>query len=175
MPEHQISVDEATTQSAPVAVVGVGNMLMGDDGVGVAVIRELGKERLPRGVELYDAGTALSDVLALIAPRARVILVDSCRAGGTPGNVYRSRVGPDEWEAGPVGASLHEVDAVGALQLYQVAGGKLGEVVLIGVEPQEVALRDGLSPALQARLPAIVAAVREEIESLAEGRRGGRE
>jgi hydrogenase maturation protease len=158
--------------SSSVAVVGVGNPLMGDDGVGIAVIRELGKESLPSHVELFDAGTALLDILPEVAHCERIILVDCCRAGGEPGTLYRTPMQPDHWRTEPPGASLHELNVVHALQLHRIGGGKLNEVILIGIEPAEVALREGLSPAVRDRLPAIVAAVRRECEVPADGQAG---
>jgi len=156
-------VSERSTSSS-VAVIGVGNPLMGDDGVGIAVIRELGKENLPSHVELFDAGAALLDILAEVAHCARIILVDCCRAGGEPGTLYRTPMDPDHWRTAPPGASLHELNVVHALQLHRIGGGKLNEVILIGIEPEEVALREGLSPAVRKCLPAVVAAVLQECE-----------
>ena len=76
--------------SASVAVVGVGNPLMGDDGVGIAVIRELARQSLPAHVALFDAGTSLLDILPEVAHCERIILVDCCRAGGEPGTLCRT-------------------------------------------------------------------------------------
>jgi len=151
--------------AAGVAIVGLGNPLMGDDGVGVAVVRMLQGQALPEGTDLYDAGTALLDVLPAAGSRAKMVIVDSCRAGGRPGTVYRTTLHPDEWETTPPCHSLHDLDAVHALRLHRLAGGRLGEVVLIGVEPAEVLPRNGLSPALRRRLPLIVRAVRQELQA----------
>jgi len=156
-----------------VAVIGVGNILMADDGVGVAVIEALKKEPLPAGTELYDAGTALNDVLALIQRRDRVILVDSCKSGGQPGSIYRSHLRLDEWENTPLGDSLHDINLLDALQMHRLAGGQIGELILIGVEPKQVTLHMGLSPALRERLPEIVQAVRNELVTPPKTRRGG--
>ena len=156
-----------------IAVVGVGNLLMGDDGVGIAVIRELGKDAsLPGRVELFDAGTALLDVLPEVEHCGRIVLVDCCRAGGAPGSIYRTQMRPDRWRTDPPGESLHDLNVIHALQLHRIVTGKLNEVILIGVEPESVALREGLSPALRERLPEIVAAVRAELEPTVTGRRG---
>jgi len=161
------------TAATSVAVIGVGNLLMADDGVGVAVIEALKKEPLPPGAELFDAGTALHDVLALIHHRDRVILIDSCKAGGKPGSIYRSRLRLDEWENAPLGDSLHDTNVLDALQMHRLAGGRIGELILIGIEPEQVVLRQGLSPALRERLPEIVQAVRNELVTPSKTRRGG--
>lgn len=166
-------MDTRASATGRAAVVGLGNILMGDDGVGVAVVEALRKESLPAHIELYDAGTALQDVLPSVAHCARVILVDCCRAGGSPGAIYRSTCPPDDWVAGPFGDSLHDLGVVQALRLHRIAGGNLGEVILIGVEPQDVVLREGLSPVLQTRLPVVLKAVRDELGTPSEDRRGG--
>ena len=62
-----MSESTISPRAGSLAIVGVGNPLMGDDGVGIAVIRELGKESLPAGVELFDGGTSLLDVLPEVA------------------------------------------------------------------------------------------------------------
>ncbi len=159
-----MSESTISPRAGSLAIVGVGNPLMGDDGVGIAVIRELGKESLPAGVELFDGGTSLLDVLPEVAHCRRIILVDCCRAGGEPGTLHRTPMRPGEWQTAPPGASLHELNVVHALQLHRLGGGKLNEVLLIGIEPESVALREGLSPAVQKCLPAILAAVRRECE-----------
>jgi len=137
---------------------------MGDDGVGIAVIRELAQAGLPAHIALFDAGTSLLDILPEVARFERIVLVDCCRAGSAPGTLHRTPMRPDDWQSAPPGASLHELNVVHALQLHRIGGGRLNEVILIGVEPAEVAFREGLSPAVQERLPAIVAAVRRECE-----------
>lgn len=156
-----------------VAVVGVGNILMADDGIGVVVVEALKREELPDGVALYDAGTALSDVLSTLGPCERVILVDSCRAGGEPGSIYRSICSHDDWQSDILGDSLHDMGVVHAIQLHRLAGGEIGEIVVIGIEPQDVSLREGLSPTLQQRLPDIVRMVQKELATPSGTRRGG--
>ena len=148
-----------------IAVVGIGNILMGDDGVGVAVIEALRRETLPDSVELYDAGTALPDVLAVIGSADRTIFVDSCRSGGEPGSVIRSLLGPEDWRSEPLGDSLHDIGVAHAVQMHCLAGGNLGEIVVIGIEPLDVAPREGLSPALAARVPAVIEIVRRELSA----------
>ena len=161
------------SRAGGIAVVGVGNLLMGDDGIGIAVIRELARAGLPDGVELVDAGTALLDVLPDLDHCDRVILVDCCRGGGAPGTLYKTRLRPDEWPAGDLHCSTHDLTVLHALQFHRAVGGRLGDLVLVGVEPETVAMQDRLSPALQARLPDVLAAVREEFEAPADPRPGG--
>lgn len=152
-----------------IAVVGIGNILMGDDGVGVAAIEALRREALPDNVALYDAGTALPDVLALIGSADRVIFVDSCRSGGEPGSIVRSVLRPEDWRGEPPGDSLHDIGVAHAVQMHCLAGGNLGEIVVIGIEPLEIALREGLSPPVAASVPRVVEIVRREFLAAGEG------
>jgi len=74
-------------------VLGVGQELMTDDGIGPAVVRRLRDDRLGRGVLAIDAGTALPDALDLVPPGADVVVIDVVSGGGAPGTVYRSALG----------------------------------------------------------------------------------
>ena len=95
----------------PVLIVGVGNELLGDEGLGVHVARSLlALKPLPEGVEVIEAGTAFFDVLPDLAGRTRVIIVDAIRMGGEPGAVYRAELdGEPGAEAAKAGSlSLHD-------------------------------------------------------------------
>ena len=155
---------DAATQR--VAVIGIGNILMADDGIGVALVQALRHEPLPQHVELFDAGTALDAVLPHVAHCDRIILLDACTAGGEPGNVYRSTLDPDNARTTTLAGSLHDMGAVHALRLHRIAGGHIGEVIVLGVEPCEVTPREGISPPLQSRLPSIVNTVKQEVEKV---------
>jgi len=146
-----------------VVVLGIGNELMRDDGVGVAVARALASDP---GVEAIEAGTAISDALDLVADRAAVVVVDAASGGRPPGSIYRFGLGDLAVERG---VSLHETSLPEAFALAELSGSRFGAVVVVGVEPAEVEAGEGLSPALQAKLPAIVEAVRAEVGRLLQG------
>ena len=147
-------------------VLGVGNELMRDDGVGVHVVRRLACEALEPRVEAIEAGTALADALDLVPEGAAVVALDAASGGGPPGSIYRFGLGDLAAERG---VSLHETSLPEAFALAEVAGAKFGEVVVLGVEPAEVKPGEGLSPTLEARLPVILEAVRREVSRLLQG------
>ena len=147
-------------------VLGVGNELMRDDGVGVHVVRRLTREPLDPRVETLEAGTAVADALDLVPEGAAVVAVDAASGGGPPGSIYRFGLGDLAAERG---VSLHETSLPEAFALAEVAGAKFGEVVVLGVEPAEVKPGEGLSPTLEARLPVILEAVRHEVSRLLQG------
>ncbi|MFN8441195.1 MAG: hydrogenase maturation protease [Caldilineaceae bacterium] len=70
-------------------IIGCGNLLRGDDGVGPLLIRHLWERDLPAHVQLADGGTAGMDVAFKMRGAERVILIDACRSGNEPGTLYR--------------------------------------------------------------------------------------
>jgi hydrogenase maturation protease len=161
-----------------VNIVGVGNTLMGDDGVGPAAIERLRNRDLGEGVVLWDAGLAVSDVLGLMDPADPLIVVDAVRAGGEPGTLYEAEIDVTAEDEAAAGAmfSLHEVSAMPALQLEAVTGRVFEDVTVIGVEPAVVQWGDGLSPtvaeALEKLVDAVLRAANESSRVPASGRSG---
>ena len=146
-------------------VVGVGNTLARDEGVGPAAVERLGSESLPAGTRLLDAGTDLLTAMAGFVGAARVILIDAMRAGGAPGTIYRMTLEEldERAKAGASALSAHGIGVVEAVGLARAAEMRLPPTVVLGVEPGEVAFGEGLSPAVEAVMQRLVAAVRVEI------------
>jgi hydrogenase maturation protease len=141
------------------AIVGVGNVLMKDDGVGVHVARALRELPLPDGVEVTDAGTC-ADVAFDLAGADRVIVIDAARGGGPAGAIYRLA---EDAVPGVEGVqSGHDVALLHVLR-HVVSGGHAPEIVVIGVEPKEVDCGLELSPAVSACLPRVIDAVQQEL------------
>ena len=156
-----------------VAVLGVGNDLVGDDGVGVAVLKALqgaGLERRFPGVVLVDAGTAAFDAVALLQETVkRLVIVDAVRAGGEPGCFYRFPLEALHGSAEPGRLSLHQVTLLEALHLAELSGRRFDEVVMIGVEPAETAWGMGLSETLRNRMEALADLVSHEVARMTAG------
>jgi hydrogenase maturation protease len=146
-----------------VVVVGVGNELMRDDGVGVHVVRHLCQQGRDERVEFIEAGTALAEALDLVPRGADVLVVDAARGGEEPGSVYRLGLNDVGTERG---VSLHETSLPEAFALAKLAGTRFGTVVILGVEPGRVEVGTELSPPLREKLPAILDAVRKEVATL---------
>ncbi len=80
---------EISSQLCEVAVIGCGNLLRGDDGVGPILVRHLWEAGVPGGVRLVDGGTAGMDAAFQMRGAKRVVIVDASRTGADPGTVYR--------------------------------------------------------------------------------------
>lgn len=148
------------------AIVGIGNILQKDDGVGVWVIQELMNEGL-EGVEIVDAGTAVYDLIPTFMENERLIIVDSLRAGHEPGTIYRLTADELKWREGK--SSLHEIHFLDLQKMIQ----KLGhhpEITVIGIEPEEICYHLGLTETLAHKIPQVITVIKEELGYSKSGR-----
>lgn len=144
---------------ARLLVLGIGNVLMSDDGVGVYAVEQL-RERPRAGVLITEVGIAILDAVSLLAWADRVLVIDALRAGGAPGSVYQAEA--DDLLREPARISLHELDLLGALELLP-PGRSRPELSVLGVEPERLEPGIGLSPKVAAALPSVVQAVHETV------------
>lgn len=145
-----------------VAVLGVGNRLRGDDGVGPIVIDGLREAGLNEG--LFDCGTAPENYIApaLELEPEGVLFVDACAFGGHPGEFRLfSRQEIDELAMALV--STHTLPLAMTVEL--IALQSPARIALLGVQPAQVEFGLPLSPAVAAALPTIVTAVRDWISA----------
>ncbi len=123
--------------SKRILVLGVGNVLLRDEGVGVRVIEELeARYDFSSNVELMDGGTLGLRLLDPIAGSDHVIVVDAVQNGGPPGALYRL---PAEALNARVTFknSLHQLDLVETLAYADILGNR-PTAVIIGVEPEDI-------------------------------------
>jgi hydrogenase maturation protease len=146
-----------------IVIVGVGNVLLKDEGIGVHVVRALQEMSLasPKGeVEVVDGGTS-PGALDRAGGADKLIIVDAARGGGEPGTVYR--FAPDEVSGEPrLLTSLHDLGLLDSLRMMESLGNPPRDTVIIGVEPAEVDWGLELTPILRGKLPDVVRLVVEE-------------
>lgn len=140
-------------------ILGLGNELLCDEGVGVHVVRALQKEKLPDGVSAVEVGTAVLDALPYIEEADRIVVIDAMKAGETPGTIYR--VPFEDCERPRCIASMHGFDLSRVFFLAGKASG--AEAVVIGAEPGRIEWGTELSAEMQAMVPAMVEVVRQEL------------
>ena len=146
-------------------ILGIGNLLICDEGVGVHVVHALQQEPLPPDVVAFEAGTAFLDAVPEIEQADRIIVVDAMKAGEAPGTIYR--VPFEECVRPDCIASLHGFDLSRVIFL---AGRKSPPaVVVIGVEPARLDWGIELSPEVQAAVPRVIETVKEEIKQTLSG------
>lgn len=146
-----------------VLILGLGNPLQGDDGVGCRAIEALERCELPPDVEAMDGGTPGIGLIHLLEGRRRAILIDAAEMGRPPGAIRRFR--PDEVAlTGSAGRfSLHRSAVADALALAAALDIPLPEIVFYGVQPGRIGWGEELSPQVAAAIPQLVAMIMAEV------------
>lgn len=162
---------ESGHKAQRILVLGLGNILLRDEGVGAHVAQRLQQRSLPGSVEIVDAGTAALDVLLLAQDIERLVIIDAMRTGGKPGTIYVARVPVGEtsqlaqmfaWQDGSK-ISLHQAGLLDALLAARAIGCAPEQIVIIGVEPAEVDCGLELTDEVERRIPEIIDTVLKEI------------
>ncbi len=151
------------SESAPVLILGLGNSLQGDDGAGGLAAQALQAADLPSGVEVMEAGTPGIGLLNLIEGRRRVILIDAADWGQTPGEVLRFSADQAQWAGATRPFSLHGAGVTEALALARALHWALPEMVVYAIQVERIGWGMGLSPRVQAALPRVLEAIKEEV------------
>jgi hydrogenase maturation protease len=141
-----------------IAIVGVGNTLMQDDGVGVWAVRALAKRyTFPGHVCLIEGGVLGLQLLHELRGARQLLIIDAMNGGGTPGTLYWADADQLPKDRGVL-MSLHEVGLAEVLSVGALLGW-CPRVRILGVQPREVRAPGlELSPVLQAALPRVVRA-----------------
>ena len=147
-----------------ILILGIGNILLKDEGVGVHVVNKLKEMPLPDNVEVLDGGTAGLDLTDFIANRKKVIVIDAVKAGEKPGTIYRLTEKNLNIKPKAI-MSFHEIDFLDALHMSEVMGDKPKETIVIGIEPKDMSDGIELSPEIKERIPRIIELVMKELNN----------
>jgi len=140
-------------------VLGIGNLLYTDDGVGVHVVRELRKRRYA-SILVTEIGTAMLDALPLFEWADRVLVVDAIQAGGKPGSIYWGELSAIQSLCH--GPSIHDVGIASVLTLMS-KGASQPEVFVLGVEPASLDLGLGLTVTVRNVLPHVIGIINDTL------------
>jgi hydrogenase maturation protease len=148
----------------PILILGIGNILLRDEGVGVHVANQLQTMDLPPDVEVMDGGTLGLNLLYYIEGRKKVIVIDTVGIGDPPGTIYRFT----DQELGIKKSFLrtaHGIDIVDVVKTAEMLGKKPEEIVFIGIEPEDI--DEGLEPTalIAKRIPVIIELVMKELQT----------
>ncbi|MBI1200946.1 MAG: hydrogenase maturation protease [Rhodopseudomonas sp.] len=158
--------DRASDKEIEVLVLGLGNVLLGDDGLGAAAVARLERRyHIPEGVHLEDGGTLGMALLGMIADTRHVILVDAVRTESPPGTLVRID-GEDVMDAVRDRLSPHQVGVADLLDSAHLIDSYPASVTLLGLVPETIELSVQRTGAVETGLDALVEAVVREVESL---------
>ncbi len=148
---------------ARILLMGVGNILLQDEGLGVrALQRLLADYRLPGEVLAVDGGTLGLDLLPYLQDATDALIVDAVETGGPAGTLARLE-GDEIAAALALKTSIHQVGLQEVLAVSRLQGSTPGRLVIWGMQPAALDWGTGLSPAVTANLPALVEAVVGEL------------
>lgn len=162
---NNLSQKEFNAASNPkIVILGVGNLLLSDEGVGVHVANELMKMDMPSNVLVVEGGTDGFRLLNVIIEADRLIVIDAVKGGAEPGTIYRF----DIREIGNVPSgfqtSFHQI---GILDVIKISGliGKTPYTTVIGIEPKTLEMGMDLSPEIKEKVPRIIELVIKELQN----------
>lgn len=150
----------------PLLVLGLGNVLLEDDGVGAAAVSELlDRYAVPEGVSVLDGGTLGLSLLPYLEDADRVILLDAIKADAPPGTFVRL-AGDEVASAVATRLSPHQVGVADLLDGARWLNRYPQHLVLLGLVPRSMELRIGLSPSVRDALPLLVERTWDEARAL---------
>jgi len=139
-----------------ITVLGVGNILMQDEGFGVNVVEELGNRYLfPDSVQVLDGGTLGMELLNFLTGSEKLLIIDAVSGGKPPGTLYEFS-GEEVKLYFKQKISVHEMGVRDILTTLELLGQPVKELKLIGIEPESIEVGVGLTDVTAQKLGAAV-------------------
>ena len=165
MTNKSINHSETELQQAPVLILGLGNILIEDEGVGIAAIEHLQRNyTFPDEIELVDGGTSGMALLDDIRHRQKLIVLDAVRTGAPAGTLvvlkdenvpafFRSKISP------------HQTALADVLAALTLTGDKTSDITVIGIVPDSLKTKIGLSATVTSQFRAMIDKVIDELQN----------
>ena len=145
-----------------ILIAGIGNILLTDEGLGVHILKELSKKKLPKEVELAEIGTAVFELVRFMDGKDKVIIVDAIVSDEAPGTIYK--LTPKELKSSRKNqlASLHQFGICEAIETSAQMG-NTPEIVIFGVVPKDYqSIGTELTLELKKSIPKIIQEILKE-------------
>ena len=155
----------------PILVLGIGNFLFKDGGVGVHVARKMMGMNLPPDVEVVEGGLRAVGFIPLTEGKKKVVIITATKAGGTPGTIYRFTDRDFEEKTKGYFRTVEESKLLMDLDAARMIGKYPEEVIFIAIEPEDIGdlgamnLDSTLTPVIEGKLPEIIETVMKEIRN----------
>ncbi len=145
-----------------ITVIGIGNLLCSDDGLGVHFTRYFEK-KAPEGVDVIDGGTSSVDLLPYLAGRKKVIFIDAIDVGDRPGAIFR--IEPEQLAShASAELSVHDADLATLLRMAELTGDMPEQVVIFAVQVKSLELGMELSHEVSMTLERLECMVQSELK-----------
>ncbi len=147
-----------------IAIIGVGNILMKDEGIGVHSLKKLETLKLPRNIELYEGGTRILDILPSLEGIDLIIIIDAVKSGKKPGAVNLFEVDLSKNGNSKEMVSLHEMDLISSIKFAKQIYDLPEKIIIIGIEPKEVDIGIEMTKEVTKTIPEVIEKVNKTIQ-----------
>lgn len=147
-----------------IVVLGVGNELLSDEGVGIHVVKEIQQKNIfPPEIEVMEGGTDGFGLINIITDTDRLIVIDSIKGGSEPGTLYKFDIEDAPGTPDLFKTSVHQIGILEVINLSSLIG-KTPKTTVIGVEPKSITTGMELSEDVRAKIPRVIELIKEEVE-----------
>jgi len=153
-----------TRKSLSIAVVGIGNPMMGDDGIGPRLVAELQGSDV--GVDLIDLGTGGMTLVHVLARYDAVAIVDAVDMGLSPGEVRVFAPGEAVSLKETRAYSLHDWDLMRSIEISRELGEAPERLLIVAIQPGTVKMEEGLSPVVERAISLYVTRLLDAVSAL---------
>jgi hydrogenase maturation protease len=164
---HTAVESNMTPKNSKPILIGVGNVLLSDEGVGIHIVRQLKKRDFSKLVEIHEIGTSSFELLNVIEGNSLVIIVDAVRMDDKPGTVKNiDLVIEDDISLLPQFTSLHQIDLISTLKMAKGVIDLPKKIVLIGIEPSSLEAGIELSKIVEAAIPKAISEIMKTLDKM---------
>ena len=150
----------------PLLILGVGNKIQRDDGIGVHMIEQLNRMALPEWVELFDGGTAGFDLIPVLSNRKKVIVIDAVKGSVPAGTLFKFT--PEDLENEEHSYdSLHQLGIIESLQMAKLMDRAPDDCVIFAVQPGVIEWGLTLTDSVESAIPKLTDAILREVDQFA--------
>jgi len=157
---------------ARVLIIGFGNPLLTDEGVGIRAVELLQARELPPDIKVMDGGTSAIDILPFLEGVERVLILDAVAGTEPPGTIYRLEVNQIKYPEGRE-MSLHDIDVPTVLRMCATMGKPVPYTTIFGMQPASLEEGMGLTPPVEAALPRLIDVALKEASDYLESHPSG--
>ncbi len=144
-------------------IIAIGNTLKRDDGIGIALLREIKERDFPKTVNTFEIGVASMDLLHVLGDLDKAMIIDAVHFGGPPGD-FRFFT-PKDVESLQESRGPHTTNILDVLELSEEMGELPEEIIIMGIEPEDTSFGEDLSHSLEEKFPELVEYLDDKVRS----------
>ena len=150
-------------RSKKIMIMGVGNLLLRDEGFGIHFVKELEKLELPQSVDVLDGGVLGPNLLGYIEDLEKLIVVDVVNANAKPGTIFKIKPEQIKEASQKYISSFHQIGILEVVEMAKILGKKLN-TILFAIQPKIIEMGMQLSKELKEKIPEMIKLVLNEIK-----------